>query len=625
MSQTLGFQTEVNQLLHLVTHALYSNKEIFLRELISNASDACDKLRFEAIAKPAYYENNPDLAILIEINEEEGTISISDNGIGMTQEEIIKNLGTIARSGTKEFLQALSQDQSKDNHLIGQFGVGFYSSFIVADKVTVRSRHAGVPADEGVEWISDGQSDFTVSTFTKPERGTEVTLHLKKEEKEEFLSEWRLKSIIRKYSDHLSFPVKMLKKEEEKEGETALEWETINRATALWAQAKNQVTDAEYNEFYKHLSHDFKDPLVWSHNRVEGKLEYISLLYIPSHVPFDLYQRDQARGLKLFVKRVFIMDNAEALLPMYLRFVKGVIDSNDLPLNVSREILQNNKIVETIRSAVTKRVLEVLEKMTEEDKEKYATFWQAFGSVLKEGIAEDFTNRERIAKLLRFATTESTNAGQTVTLDEYIGRMKPGQDKIFYVTAESYAAAKHSPQLEIFTKKGVEVLLLSDRVDEWLVSHLHEYQGKSLQSVAKGSLDLGLLDDSTEKEAQEKIEADFAEVVARFKAVLVNLVKDVRITHRLTTSPACIVADEHDMGINVQRMLKAAGQDIPASLPILELNPDHVFLKKLQADLNAPDVSTWCHLLLNQAILADGGQLEDPAAFISQMNALLQK
>lgn len=623
-TQTMGFQTEVNQLLHLVTHALYSNKEIFLRELISNASDACDKLRFEAIANSNLYENDTDLAILISIDKEAGTLTISDNGIGMSREEIVQNLGTIARSGTREFLQAMSSDQAKDSRLIGQFGVGFYSSFIVADKVTVRSRRAGLPAEDGVEWVSDGQSDFTVANITRAQRGTEITLHLKADEREEFLDEWRLKSIIRKYSDHISFPVKMLKETGEGDSKT-VEWETINRATALWAQPKNQITDEEYIEFYKHISHDFQPPLTWSHNRVEGKLEYISLLYIPSHVPFDLYNREHPRGLKLFVKRVFIMDNAEELLPLYLRFIKGVIDSNDLPLNVSREILQNNKVVESIRSAVTKRVLEMLEKLADDDKEKYVTFWVNFGAVLKEGIAEDYGNRERIAKLLRFASTHNDSDIQNVTLDEYITRMKPGQDKIYYVTAETYSAAKHSPHLEIFKKKGVEVLLLSDKVDEWLVAHLTEYQGKHLQSVAKGSLDLGELEDSKEKDEQEKVQKDFADVVAKFKEVLADQVKDVRITHRLTTSPACIVADENDMGIHVQRMLKAAGQDVPTSKPILELNPEHPFLKRLQSNLQSADLTAWCNVLLDQAILAEGGQLNDPATFVARMNELLLK
>lgn len=623
-TQTMGFQAEVNQLLHLVTHALYSNKEIFLRELISNASDACDKLRFEAIENPGLYENDADLAILISIDKDAGTITIQDNGIGMSHDEVIENLGTIARSGTREFLQSLSNDQAKDSRLIGQFGVGFYSGFIVADSITVRTRRAGLAANEGVEWKSDGKSDFTVTNIERAQRGTEIVLHIKPEEREEFLDEWRLKSIIRKYSDHISFPVKMLKKSEEKE-ETSIEWETINRATALWAQPKNQITDEEYKEFYKHISHDFADPLTWSHNRVEGKLEYISLLYIPSHVPFDMYNREHPRGLKLFVKRVFIMDNAEELLPLYLRFIKGVVDSNDLPLNVSREILQNNKVVENIRSAVTKRVLEILEKIVNDNPEQYAQFWTNFGSVLKEGIAEDYANRDRIAKLLRFASTHEDNEKQIVTLDDYITRMKPGQDKIYFVTAETYASAKNSPHLEIFRKKGVEVLLLSDKVDEWLVAHLNEYEGKTLQSVAKGSLDLGELEDSQDKEKQQQVEKDFSEVVARFKAVLGDKIKDVRVTHRLTSSPACIVADENDMGIHVQRMLKAAGQEIPTTKPILELNPDHAILKRIQNNLEDSDIENWCNVLLDQAILAEGGQLDDPASFVAKMNALLLK
>ncbi len=622
--QTMGFQTEVNQLLHLVTHSLYSNKEIFLRELISNASDACDKLRFEAISHPDYYENDSELKILISFDEKAKTITVRDNGIGMTQEEIIQNLGTIARSGTKEFLQSLTGQEAKDSRLIGQFGVGFYSSFIVADRVVVRSRRAGASPDQAVEWESDGQSDFSVASTTMAERGTEVVLHLKKEEQEEFLNEWRLKSIIRKYSDHIGFPVQMLKTTGEGDEKT-FEWETVNRATALWALPKTQITDEEYNEFYKHISHDFMDPLLWSHNKVEGKLEYTSLLYVPSHVPFDLFNRDQPRGLKLYIKRVFIMDNAEELLPLYLRFVKGVVDSNDLPLNVSREILQSNRVVESIRSAVTKRVLEMLERLMADDAEKYATFWQNFGPVLKEGIAEDNSNKTRIAKLLRFASTHTDSEKQDVSLDDYISRMKPGQDKVYFVTAETFAAAKHSPHLEVFRKKGIEVLLLSDRVDEWLVAHLTEYEGKQLQSVAKGSLDLGELDDTQTKDEQEQIQKTFEPVLEKFKTVLDGRVKDVRVTHRLTTSPACIVADENDLGIHVQRMLKAAGQAMPASQPILELNPEHPFLKNLQAEPDAVDFDQWCHVLLDQAILAEGGQLEDPATFVSRLNTLLLK
>lgn len=623
-TETQMFQTDVNKLLYLVTHALYSNKEIFMRELISNASDACDKLRFEALSNNALYETDPDLKINISINQEAGTITVADNGVGMSREEVVQNLGTIARSGTREFLKTLSDSQAKDSGLIGQFGVGFYSGFIVADKMIVRTRRAGVNADEGVEWISDGQSDFTVTPIHKIERGTEIVLHLKSEEKEEFLESWRLKSIIRKYSDHIAFPVKMLKETEEDDTKT-IEWETINRATALWAQPKNQITEEEYKEFYKHISHDFEDPMTWSHNRVEGKLEYTSLLYIPARVPFDLYNRENPRGLKLFIKRVFIMDNAEELLPLYLRFVKGVIDSNDLPLNISREILQNNKVVENIRSAVTKRVLEMLEKTAADNKELYTSFWKNFGSLLKEGVAEDYGNRERIAKLLRFASTDQDSDAEEVTLADYISRMKVGQEKIYYVTAETYAAAKHSPHLEIFRKKGVEVLLLSDKVDEWLVSHLNEYEGKALQSVAKGNLDLGELEEGAEKDEQEKIQKSFEDVVAKFKTVLAERVKDVRVTHRLTSSPACIVADENDMSIHVQRMLKAAGQAVPVSKPILELNPTHAFLTRLQSELTAPDVDNWCHVLLDQAILAEGGQLEDPAVFVTRMNELLLK
>jgi molecular chaperone HtpG len=620
--QTLGFQTEVSQLLHLVTHSLYSNKEIFLRELISNASDACDKLRFEAIANNDLYENDPELRISVVFDDEAKTITIRDNGIGMTQDEVIQNLGTIARSGTREFLQSLKGDQAKDNQLIGQFGVGFYSAFTIADRVVVRTRCAGVTAEQAVEWESDGHSEFTITPTIKAERGTEVILHLKKEEQEEFLDDWRLRSIIRKYSDHISFPVQMLKTTGEGDTKT-IEWETVNRATALWAQPKNQITDEEYKEFYKHISHDYEEPLTWSHNRVEGKLEYISLLYIPKHPPFDLFNRDHQRGLKLYVKRVFIMDNAEELLPSYLRFVKGVIDSNDLPLNVSREILQSNRVVESIRSAVTKRVLEMLEKMATDSPEQFAEFWKNFGAVLKEGVAEDFANKERIAQLLRFATTHTNSEVQDVTLDDYIARMKTGQDKIYYVTAETFAAAKHSPHLEVFRKKGIEVLLLSDRVDEWLVAHLAEYKGKHLQSVAKGNLDLGELEDTVEKDEQEKVQKAFEDIVVKFKDILKERVKDVRITHRLTESPACIVADENDMGIHVQRMLKAAGQSLPESKPILEVNPSHPFLQKLHANPEQAAFSEWCHVLLDQAILAEGGQLDDPATFVTRLNHLL--
>lgn len=622
--ETMGFQAEVSQLLHLVTHALYSNKEIFLRELISNASDAQDKLRFSAISNDALYEGNSDLAITITIDKENKCLTIADNGIGMNREEVIQHLGTIAKSGTREFLQALSGEQAKDSQLIGQFGVGFYSAFIVADKVTVITRKAGEQASQGVCWVSDGKTGYTVEAMDKAAHGTEVIVHLK-EDAEEFLDDYRIKAIIRKYSDHIPFPIKMLTTVEgEKEGETTTAYETINKATALWTQSKSTLTDDEYKEFYKHISHDFDSPLLWSHNKVEGKLEYISLLYIPSHAPFDLFYREHARGLKLYVKRVFIMDDAAELLPLYLRFVKGVIDSSDLPLNVSREILQNNKTITAIRSATTKRILDMLTQLAETDGEKYQTFWDQFGMVLKEGPAEDFANRENIAALLRFATTQSEAQKQTVSLDQYLSRMKPSQDKIYYITAESYAAAKYSPHLEIFNDKGIEVLLLTDRIDEWLVSNLPEYKGKALQSVAKGKLDLGSLEDEAEKKEQASIEKDFSALAEKVKTTLSGKVKDVVMTHRLKDSPACVVSEEHDLSMNIQRILKSAGQEVPTVLPVLELNPKHPMVVNLN-NRQGEEFTTWCNILLNQAILAEGGKLENPAEFIKSLNQLLEK
>lgn len=623
--QTLGFQTEVKQLLHLVTHALYSNKEIFLRELISNASDAADRLRFEALSKNELLEQDPDLKITVDVDPDNSTITISDNGIGMSREEAIEHLGTIAKSGTHEFLQALSGEQAKDSRLIGQFGVGFYSSFIVADKVTVRSRRAGLPVSEGVLWESEGTGEFTVEATDKADRGTEIVLHLTPENKE-FLDDWRLRSIITRYSDHISLPVMMQKQHTPKEGEEDVievpEYETVNKATALWTLSKGAVKDDEYKEFYKHISHDFEDPLAWSHNRVEGKQEYISLLYLPSHAPFDLWNRDHPRGLKLYVQRVFIMDNAEQLLPLYLRFVKGIIDSSDLPLNVSRELLQNNKTIEVIRAATIKRVLGMLEDIATNDKEKYAKFWAALGTVLKEGPGEDFANKEQIAKLLRFATTHTDSPTQDVSFDDYIARMQPGQDKIYYVTADSFAAAKHSPHLEIFRKKGVEVLLLADKVDEWLVAQLSEYAGKPLQSVAKGGLDLGELETEGEKEEKKELETQFSDFTAQVKANLGDKVKEVRITHRLTSSPSCIVADEQDMGSHIQRVLQAAGQHFPTAKPILELNPEHPLVVRHKQEQDKERFAKWSQLLLDQAIVAEGGQLEDPAIFIRNMNEL---
>ncbi len=622
-SEVLGFEAEVSQLLHLVTHALYSNKEIFLRELISNASDAEDKLRFLAIADDKLYENNSELDIEIAVDKENKTISIIDNGVGMNRDDVIKNLGTIAKSGTKEFLQALTGEQAKDSQLIGQFGVGFYSAFIVADKVTVKTRKAGESAENGVLWESDGKSQYTLETIEKSDRGTEITLHMK-EDASEFLDDYRIKSVVRKYSDHISFPIKMLKAQEEDEKETTIEYETINKATALWTLPKSKISDEEYKEFYKHLSHDFEDPLLWAHNKVEGKLDYTSLLYVPSRAPFDLFQREHARGLKLYVKRVFIMDDAEELLPLYLRFIKGVIDTSDLPLNVSRELLQNNRVITGIKSATTKRVLDMLSKLAKDDKENYQTFWDQFGLVLKEGPAEDFANKEKISELLLFATTQSEGIKQTVSLDDYVARMKEGQDKIYYITAESHQAAKNSPHLEIFQAKGIEVLLLSDRIDEWLVSNLTEYKGKTLQSVAKGKLDLGDLTDEEEVKEQESIEKSFSDIIEKVKSTLKDQVKDVVITHRLKDSPACVVSDENDMGANIQRMLKAAGQEVPSSLPILELNPKHSIINGLK-NRNEAEFTQWCQILLNQAILAEGGHLDNPAEFIKSVNALLEK
>ncbi len=631
--ETLGFQTEVKQLLHLVIHSLYSNKEIFLRELVSNASDAADKLRFEAIGNNTLYENDSDLYVQVDIDKDAKTITVSDNGIGMSRQDVIEHLGTIAKSGTKEFLASLTGDKAKDAHLIGQFGVGFYSAFIVADKVTVETRRAGLPATEGVCWQSDGSGEYTIEMIDKPSRGTKITLHLKADESE-FLEPWRLRTIIHKYSDHIPLPVKMIKEQtsipedNEKEvdksqqEEVIEEYETVNRATALWTLPKSKINDEEYKEFYKHIGHDFEDPMLWSHNKVEGKQQYTTLLYIPARAPFDLWHRDHVRGLKLYVQRVFIMDNAEQFLPHYLRFVKGVVDSSDLPLNISREILQHNKLVDTIRSAIVKRVLNMLQKLAEDDKAQYQKFWTEFGQVLKEGPAEDFANKEEIAKLMRFATSKSEGSEQTVSLDDYIGRMKEGQDKIYYITADNYATAKHSPHLEIFNKQGIEVLLLTDRIDEWLVAHLSEYDGKQLQSVTKGDLDLGKVEDEEIKEEQKKTEVEFADLAKKIKEALGEKVKEVKISHRLTDSPACIVADENDLGGHMQRLLKAAGQEVPTSKPILEINPKHPIVKTLEKEQDGrfDEIS---NILLEQSILAEGGQLEDPALFIQRLNKLL--
>jgi molecular chaperone HtpG len=622
--ETLGFQAEVKQLLHLMIHSLYSNKEIVLRELISNASDAADKLRFEALADGALYENDSELKVRLAFDKAARTLTISDNGIGMSRQEVIDNIGTIAKSGTREFFAALSGDQAKDANLIGQFGVGFYSAFILADKVTLTTRRAGLTAEHGVRWESAGSGDYTLEVVEKPTRGTEIVLHLREGE-DEFLNDWKIKSIIRKYSDHITLPI-VMKKSEWKDGEQVPtdEDETVNQASALWSRTKNDITEEQYEEFYKHVAHDFDKPLAWSHNRVEGKQEYISLLYIPGRAPFDLYDRERRHGIKLYVKRVFIMDDAEQLMPQYLRFVRGVIDSADLPLNVSREILQHSKEIDGIKAGSVKKVLGLLEDMAENDKEKYATFWKEFGRVLKEGPGEDFGNKEKIAGLLRFASTHVDADEEAVSLTDYIARMKDGQEHIYYVTADSFAAAKHSPHLEIFRKKGIEVLLLSDRVDEWLVSGLTEFEGKKLQSVAKGDLDLGSLEDEAEKEAQKQAEDEFKELVEKIKSTLGDdKVKEVRVTHRLTDSPACIVTGENDMSANLERLLKAAGQSAPSTKPILEINPQHSLVTRLKGESDDARFADWAHLLFEQALLAEGGQLEDPASFVKRLNSLL--
>lgn len=622
--ETLGFQAEVKQLLHLMIHSLYSNKEIFLRELISNASDAADKLRFEALSDAALFENDSELKIRISFDKDARTLTIADNGIGMNRQEVIDNIGTIAKSGTREFFSALSGDQKKDAALIGQFGVGFYSAFIVADKVSLTTRRAGLTAEHGVRWESGGEGDYTLETVEKAARGTEIVLHLRDGD-DEFLNDWKIKSTIRKYSDHITLPI-VMKKSEWKDGEQVPtdEDESVNQASALWARAKNDVTDEQYEEFYKHVAHDFEKPLAWSHNRVEGKQEYISLLYIPGRAPFDLYDRERRHGIKLYVKRVFIMDDAEQLMPQYLRFIRGVIDSSDLPLNVSREILQHSKEIDGIKAGSVKKVLGMLEDMAENEAEKYATFWKEFGRVLKEGPGEDFANKVKIAGLLRFASTHADTDEETVALKDYIGRMKDGQDKIYFVTADSFAAAKHSPHLEIFRKKGIEVLLLSDRVDEWLMGSLTEFDGKQLQSVAKGDLDLGKLEDEAEKEAQKQAEGEFKDLVEKIKTALgEDKVREVRVTHRLTDSPACIVTGEHDMSANLERMLKAAGQKAPSTKPILEINPQHRLVERLKTESDDGKFADWAHLLFDQALLAEGGQLEDPASFVRRLNGLL--
>ncbi|OWT61982.1 molecular chaperone HtpG [Candidimonas nitroreducens] len=623
-AETLGFQAEVKQLLHLMIHSLYSNKEIFLRELVSNASDACDKLRFEAIDKPELMQGDTELRIRIEYDKELRTVTISDNGIGMSRDDAIANLGTIARSGTREFFSQLTGDQQKDAQLIGQFGVGFYSSFIVAQKVSVLSRRAGLPETEAILWESDGQGEFSITPVEKADRGTAVTLYLREGE-DEFLNGWKLREVLRRYSDHISLPIQMLKEEwdsEKSEQVKKNEWETVNQANALWTRAKADITDEQYKEFYKHVAHDYDDPLAWTHNRVEGRSEYTQLLYVPKHAPMDLWDRDARRGVKLYVRRVFIMDDAEQLLPAYLRFVRGVIDSADLPLNVSRELLQESRDVKVIREGSTKRVLSLLEDLAENKAEDYAEFWKQFGLVIKEGVGEDHANKDRIAKLLRFASTQAEGSAQTVSLADYVGRVKEGQDKIYYVSADTFAAASNSPHLEIFRKKGLEVLLLSDRVDEWMLSHLREFEGKQLVSIAKGGLDLDKLADEEEKKHQSEVAETFKPLVERLKTALGEKVKDVRVTVRLVDSPACVVVDEHELSPHLMRMLQAAGQETPQVKPILEINPEHALVTRVQGAPEA-DFGDWAQLLLDQAMLAEGAQLADPAGFVKRMNRLI--
>ena len=620
--ETRGFQSEVKQLLQLMIHSLYSNKEIFLRELISNASDAADKLRFKALSNPALYEGDGDLRVRVSFDTDKGTITISDNGIGMTREQVIDHLGTIAKSGTKEFLTALGQDQAKNSQLIGQFGVGFYSAFIVADKVTVKTRAAGEEADKAVLWESAGEGEYSVADIEKKSRGTDVILHLREDEKE-FLNEWRLREIIGKYSDHIGLPVEMLSKEYDDEGkECGEKWEKINKSDALWTRSKNDVSDEEYKEFYKHLSHDFADPVTWAHNKVEGNQAYTSLLYVPAKAPWDLFNREHKHGLKLYVQRVFIMDDAEQFMPNYLRFMRGLIDSNDLPLNVSREILQDNKITAALRKALTKRSLQMLEKLAKDDAEKYLQFWKEFGLVLKEGPAEDFANKETVAKLLRFASTHNDSSEQTVSLEDYISRMKEGQKAIYYITADSYVAAKNSPHLELFNKKGIEVLLLSDRIDEWMLSYLTEFDGKQLQSITKADLDLGDLADK-ESETQKQQDEAFGSFIERVKNLLGERVKTVRLTHNLTDTPAVVSTDNDQMTTQMAKLFAAAGQPVPEVKYTFELNPEHHLVKKVADIADETEFADWAELLLEQAMLAERGSLENPAVFIKRINKLL--
>lgn len=624
--ETLDFQAEVSQVLNLVIRSLYSNKEIFLRELISNASDAAEKLRFEALTDEALFEEDPELKVRVTYDKEAGTLTISDNGIGMSRQDVTETIGTIASSGTRKFFEAMSGDQAKDSELIGQFGVGFYSAFIVADKVTLKTRRAGLGHEHGVQWVSEGQGSYSIENVDKPSRGTDVILHLREDEKE-FLEGFRLRNIISKFSDHITMPVEMEKEfygEDEEKPESA-EFERVNTGTALWMRSRSEISDEEYNEFYKHVSHDFEDPLLHVHNRVEGNNEYTALLFVPARAPFDLWDRDQKHGVKLFVRRVFIMDEAEKLMPRYMRFVKGVVDSDDLPLNVSREILQHNRKIDTIRQANVKRVLGALEKLAENDKEKYQEFWDQFGKVLKEGPAEDFANKEKISALLRFASTHNEQDEQTVSLADYVSRMREGQDKIYYITADSAAAARFSPHLEVLKKKGIEVLLLSDRVDEWLVTSLTEFDGKTLQSVAKGELDLGELDDKEEQESQEKQSEEHKALLERMQQVLQESVKEIRVSQRLTDSPACLVVEEHDMSANLARVLKSVGQDAPQTKPIMEVNATHPLVVQLENESDEERFGDLSKVLFDQAQLAEGGQLDDPAAFVRRLNSLMLK
>ena len=632
--ETLGFQTEVDQLLKLMIHSLYSNKEIFLRELVSNASDAIDKLRFEAISESKLYESDTELKISLSFDKDARTITISDNGIGMSRDEVVDNIGTIAKSGTRQFLDSLTGDQKKDANAIGQFGVGFYSSFIVADKVSLRTRRAGTASDQAVLWESTGEGEFSIETVDKELRGTEVTLHLKDDESE-LLDGYRLRNIVRKYSDHITVPIEMLKEatppmpnedgeiEEDKDVEDVIEYEVVNSASALWTRPKSEITDEEYTEFYKHVGHDFEAPLARSHNQVEGKYEYTSLLFIPKRAPFDMWDRERQHGIKLYVRRVFIMDETEKLMPNYLRFVKGIIDSNDLPLNVSREILQNSKVLDNIRSGSVKKVLGLLQKMANNDKENYQTFWNEFGRVIKEGPGEDFGNRDKIAKLIRFSSTSDDKEEQEVSLDDYISRMKEGQKDIYYITADSFAAAKNSPHLEVFRKKGIEVLLLTDRVDEFLMSSLPTYEEKNIVSVARGELDLGDMEDEEEKKEHEKTQEEYKDFLKKVTDSLGDDVKEVRMTSRLTDSPACLVTGEHDMSANLERLLQQAGQDVMGHKPIFELNPEHPLIKRLSTDVDGERFDDWTRILFEQALLSEGGQLEDPATFVSRLNKML--